>query len=427
MTTFLCNPTSQLLAGETPVAGSRVERVSVKVNDGWSVTARVQGELDIYQARYSPFNVNWSDGLGNSRSTPALIWPERGYTDSKSTTGPDVTTLGLRCATSNRMRIKNQHFDSFLASSSGAIISALAARAGVTITGITGPLDFYVIEEDIKRAKLEDALKRFLNVAAADYEVTPAGVVACRPWEAEEVDLEFDWSVRKHQLDTRNWFTDFRGGKRSSQNYEAEQVYVFDTPGFENQALSPFLTSPSCANESIAGAGNIAAVTFYNADDEWVVHYDFTLGGRPEPAGPQGTGQCTYLVAEVLPATVGSQTRAQIRVNGIPPESLPPGIDPEFLYPAPETSLGEWPAEADFIDQLFPSQSYFLSRKPHLKNRMNAPADRLQLIGPLQAGPTVKLFARHEYKSREFKVVGIEWNLIGNQTTIDLVRQVSEI
>ena len=432
MTLFKANPTVVLEDGSGPVPNSKVESIGWKRNTGWSMVARVQGELDIYQARFATYTATWTDGLGSpARSTPDMVWPQREFTDTKATTQPGVTVLNLSDLTSEKMRMNNQSFSSFLASSSGAILTALATRAGITITGVTGsPLDFYVIEEDIKNAKLADALKRFLDVSACDYGVNEAGEIACRAWEDSEVSLTFDWSTRKHNLDTRSLFTGLRGGKRSSFNYAGTQSYMFNTDGFVNQALSPFLTAPAAPTPIIVpGAGSIAAVTFYNASDEWVAHYDLTLGSRPAPGGPQGGvgDQCTYFVVEVLPPTIATQLRTGVTVTGTPPGGLPAGVDPEFLYPAAGVSLGEWPVVGDLIEQLFVSQAYFVSRLPYIKSRVNAPADKLTLIGPLQSNSTVKLFARHTYKTREFKIDSIGWNFTNNQTTIELVRQTSEV
>ncbi|MFN8608843.1 MAG: hypothetical protein U0931_15020 [Vulcanimicrobiota bacterium] len=101
-----------------------------------------------------------------------------------------------------------------------------------------------------------------------------------------------DYSNIDHQLDPARLFTGLRLGKRSSARYDTEQVYVFNSPGFSNQPLSPVLNSSFATNESIAGAGNIAAVTYYNASDEWIDFQDFTLArvpllpdhGAPAPA-----------------------------------------------------------------------------------------------------------------------------------------------
>lgn len=429
MTDFRPNPTATLLTGGSPIANAVVQRVGWRVNEGWSWSAVVRGPLDLYQARYTTYQITWTDGLGNSRSTPDLVWLGRSHQDQYNVSSPNLTSMSGVDLTTTKMKQNNQSFASFLASSTGAIISALATRAGVTVTGYSGnPLiDFYVIEEDVKNAKLSDALERITAVSAFEHGVNEAGEIALRAWEDPEVTLNFDWSERVHNLDPRSLFTGLRLGKRSSLSYVGEQVYDLSSVGFVNQALNPFLSLPTAANESIAGAGNIAAVTFYNASDQWVQHYDFTLGSRPAPGGPQGSGQATYFVAEVTPPTIATQVRARVRVNGTPPGGLPSGIDPEFIYPPMATSLGEWPAESDFVDQLFPSLAYATSRHPQLKNKLNAPADTLSLVGPLQANSTVKLFARHTYQTREYKVHGIDWDFSSNQTRIDLVRQTSEV
>ena len=433
MADFKPNITRTLsLSGGSEVAHATVTRISCKANQGWSWSAVVNSDSgpDPYQSLFTPYKIDWTDGLGNSRTSPDLCWiTPRDFTDGSSTSGPSVLEMGGVDLTGTKMRTNNQSFASFSASSSGAIMAALASRIGITLDGYSGrsELDFYVIEEDVKNAKLIDALNRILNVCAGEYFVRPDNRLSVRLWEDSGLSLDFDYSSLKHVPDPSRLFTGLRLGKRSSARYDTEQVFTFNSSGYVTQSLSPSLNLPFATNESISGAGNIAAVTFYNASDQWVEHQDFTLGSRPAPGGVQGTGTCTYLIAEVVPPTVGSTIRAKIRVNGTAPGSLPAGVSPEFVYPPMATSLGSWPAEGDFVDQLFPGYAWAEARYPQIKNKLNGPADRLIMEGPLQANNTVDLFSRFTYRTRAYKVDSIVWDFMSKRTSLELVRVVSEV
>ncbi len=112
-----------------------------------------------------------------------------------------------------------------------------------------------------------------------------------------------------------------------------------------------------------------------------------------------------------------------------PEEELPEGVDAEFLYPAvvegTDTSLGDWPAP-DFIDSLFPSQSYAVSRRDYILRQLNGPADTLTLTGPLQCGTAIQLLLEYSYNSKTYKAMSIEWDFVGNRTTIVLHRKGGE-
>jgi len=419
------------LSGGAEVAHATVSRIGCKANQGWSWSAVVNSASgpDPYQDLFTAYKINWTDGLGNSRTSPDLAWVNpRDFSEASIVSGPAIQQMGGVDMTGTRMRTNNQSFPSFLASGTVAILDALSSRAGVSINGHEGrsELDFYVIEEDVKNTKLIDALNRILNVAAGEYSVKTDNAIELRLWEDSGPDLEFDYSDLKHVPDPARIFTGLRLGKRSSARYDTEQVYDFNSAGFVNQPLSPTLDAPFATNESISGAGNIYAVTFYNAANEWVEHFDFTLGARPAPGGVRGSGTCTYLIAEVVPPTVGTTIRARVRVNGTAPGSLPSGVSPEFIYPPMSEGLGSWPAEGDFVDQLFPGYAWAESRYPWIKNTLNGPADQLIMTGALQANSTIDLFSRFTYRTRIYKVDSIDWDFNSRQTKLELVRLESE-
>ena len=429
MTFYNPNPVVGLSRAGSPVSGALVKNLSWKANEGWSFSADVPGDgLDPYEDRTTVYTISFTDGLGNSQASPSLYWTDRQYDYEYNSEGiPDLTSMGGADAAMEKMRRANQSFPSYANSTAATIIGEVATRAGVTITGVP-TLD--VTEEDVKNAKLADALERFMLVSANEHGVNTSDQIACRAWEAAGTALTFDFSTLKHSVDPRNLFTGIRYGKQSSMPYSGEQVYDFESTGFVNQELATALNNPAAANESNGTDGNIGACTFYNADDEWVAHYDFTLGGYPEPGGAQGSGSCTYLIATVLPGTIAGDTRARVRVTGTPTEEAPEDVDVEFLWPAvgadPDTSLGVWPYENDFIDQLFPSQAYAQARAPYILSKLNANADTITMKGPLQCGSGVQLFARYTYRTREYKVHEITWDFTSNTTTILLVRQTTE-
>lgn len=430
MSTFYPNPTVVLNRGGTPVTGAMVQSVSLEVDEGWTFSATVQGSaIDPYEATDTAYTVDFTDGLGHSQSTPDLTVAQYSYAHQYGQDSPDTTSLSGTDAAIFKMRTANQSFPSYAQSDAETVIADVATRAGLTISGV--PSDLYVIEEDIKNAKLSDALARFLDVAAYEFWVNTSGAIVCRAWEASAGDLSFDWSSLVHNVDKRNLFTGIRLGKRSSMPADGEQVYTFDSIGVKSQDLSPELTSPSGAVETTSSDGYLLWICFFNAADEYVAYQDYTFGDYPEGdlVVPSGTGPAVRFTCQVAISGTG-QVAARVRVSGTPPDTHPDGIDVEFLTPAvntsgpdgEDTSLGAWPYESDFIDQLFPSQTWAEARQPYILSRLNADADSLTMTGPLQCGSGVQLFLRYTYGGEAYKVKAINWDFVGNQTTITLVR-----
>lgn len=430
MSEYYPNPTVVLNREGSPVSGAMVQSVSLEVDEGWAFSATVQGDaIDPYEATDTVYTIDFTDGLGHSQSTPDLTVAQYSYSHEYGQGSPDTTSLSGNDAAIFKMRTANQSFPSYAESDAETVIADVATRAGLTISGV--PTDLYVIEEDIKNAKLSDALARFLDVAAYEFWVNTSGEIVCRAWEASAGDLSFDWSSLVHNLDKRNLFTGIRLGKRSSMPADGEQVYTFDSVGLKSQDLSPELTSPSGAVETTAEDGYLLWICFFNADDEYVAYQDFTFGDYPEGdlIVPSGTGPAVRFTCQVAIGGAG-QVAARVRISGTPPETHPEGIDVEFLTPAVNTSgpdgeddsLGAWPYESDFIDQLFPSQTWAEARQPYILSRLNADADSLTMTGPLQCGSGVQLFLRYTYGGEVYKVKSISWDFVGNQTTITLVR-----
>jgi hypothetical protein len=430
MSTFYPNPTAVLSRGGTDIPDAVVQQVTLEVDEGWTWYATVQGDdIDPFEASSTVYQIDFTDGLGNSQSTPSLTAAQYGYSHAYSQDSPATTSLSGTDAAIFKLRTANQSFPSYALSDAETIIADVATRAGLTISGV--PDDIYVIEEDIKNAKLSDALGRFLDVAAYEFWVNTSGAVVCRAWEASAGDLSFDWSSLSHAVDKRNLFTGIRLGKRSSYPADGEQVYTFDSTGVKNQAISPSLTGPTGFVETTAEDGYLLWICFFNADDEYVAYQDYTFGDYPEGdlIVPSGTGPAVRFTCQVAISGAG-QVAARVRLGGTPPDTHPEGIDVEFLTPAVNTagsggednSLGAWPYESDFIDQLFPSQTWAEARQPYILSRLNADADTLSMVGPLQCGSGVQLFLRYTYNSNTYKVKSITWDFVGNQTSITLVR-----
>lgn len=434
MSDYTPNPTAVLSRNGTDLPDAVVQSVSWEVDEGWSFSATLQGDdIDPFEADSTVYAVAFTDGLGHSQSTPDMTVAQYGYSDIYDQSSPDTTALQGTDVAMFKLRTANQSFPSWAQSDAETIIGEVATRVGITITGV--PDDIYVIEEDIKNAKLSDALGRFLDISAHEFAVTDTGTIACRAWEDSAGDLSFDWSTLTHNVDKRNLFTGIRLGKESSQPASGEQVYTFDSVGIKNQALSPSITFASGAVETVSADGYLLWITFFNEADEYVAYQDFTLGDYPEGdiVDPSGTGPAVRFTCQVAISGPG-QVAARVRINGTPPETHPEGIDVEFLTPAvntsgsngEDTSLGSWPYESDFIDQLFPSQTYAEARQPYILSRLNADADTITMTGPLQCGSGVQLFLRFTYKTRVYKVKGITWDFSSNTASINLVRLETE-
>ena len=437
MTSYFPNPTRVLKDGVgDPIAGAVVERVSWKANEGWKVSAYFHGAFDMYQSIDTPYTLDFTDGLGHSQSTPVLCPAQREHEDEDSVDGgPDLTPVEFEDLSSFKMRRPNQNFASFVASSTGAMIDALATRAGVTINGDP---DLYVSEDEAKGAKLAEVLDRIRKISACDLVVLPDGSINLEPWEDDPGDLVFAWSKRRHRVDARNIYSGQRLGKSTSKPPSGEQIYGWTEAGFVSQALDAPLFGAEADDISVTGL--CGSFTTWDGDpgnplSGWLNHQDLEgLGNYDPPETAMGSGVATHFTAVILPpggVFSGSSltTAVSIRVTGTPEEELPEGVDAEFLYPAvvegTDTSLGDWPAP-DFIDSLFPSQSYAVSRRPYILRQLNGPADTLTLTGPLQCGTAIQLLLEYSYNSKTYKVMSIEWDFVGNRTTIVLHRKGGE-
>jgi len=431
MTLVYPNPTHILYAGASPVADAQVGKVSWRVGGGWSASARIMGSINMYQDITTAYTVAMTDGLGGSLTTPTLCPAQREHEDVYSVSGSNQSTLELEDLTSFRMRRPNQNFATFLASTTTAMIDALATRAGVTITGDPA---LYVSEDEAKSAKLAEVLGRIAKIAAMDIVVGTDGVIALSAWETAAGALTFVWSTRRHRVDARNIFTGQRLGKSTTRPPSGEQFYGWVEAGFKSEALTSPLLLAEATDISIAGM--CGSWTSWNGDPSnpasgWLMHQDLEgLGNYDVPATGQGTGTATHFTAVVLPpggvfAGSALTTAVRIRVNGTPEAELPSGVDAEFLYPAvvygTDTSLGDWPAP-DFVDPLFPSQAYAIARRPHILAQLNSAADMLIMTGPLQCGSAVRLLRTVSYGGHTYKTVGIDWDLSANKTTVTAAR-----
>jgi hypothetical protein len=411
-----------------PVPGAVVQNVETELNAGWKASVVILEPFNCDQARYATLTIRLNDDLGGELETPPLVFPQRNENDTRNTEGSGLITLTLEDETSFRMRTPNQSFPSFRATTTGSMVSTLAAAVGVTVEGAP---DVYLTEDEAKGVKPDAAVENLRRAFAYETTVETDGTLKFWAWEDPGSTLNVDWSTRNRSQNLAQRFTGVRIGKTSSMPTGTEWIMDFDEPGGFVRPLPVPIMSPAGDGDSSL-VGSIGSATFYNADGEIVSHY-FWFPEYATPVGVAGPGPATEVGVVVRPGTgfeAEMLVQARLRITGIPysEEDPPPlGVDPEFLWPPAETSLGEWPYPSNIIEPLYPGLSYGQARHPHILDRLNSASDLLEIgVNHLRCHAGVGLRHRHVVGGRSYKATKIRWDCTGKRTQISLVRCTSD-
>lgn len=395
----------------------------------WSATVQASPDFNIQHSRYAEYTITLKDGFGRTLVCPPMVALPRSKRDPNCVTSPGKISLSGVDATTRKMGIKQQNFRSFRATTSTAIVSALAARVGVTITGL---LEWYVQEEEVKGEVVAEALDRLIEIAGYQTIINPSGVVVCSAWEAAGADLDFIWSNRELHYDDSNIFTGKRIGKRSSRNRAADQTYEFENAVPALRELQYPLLGVSASE--VGDLGAIQAVAFFNGPQNLestglvtFLSWDPTISG---PAVATGPPPATHMTVTLRNLGVPYPRNAILRVTGAPYDEAtwPPGLDLAFLYPAPngdpedpdspDTSLGDWPSENELIDPLFLGEAWAIARYPYILGKENSGGKTISMDGVFQLG--VALDQRDSEDSQEYKVIEVSWSCSTRKTEVTM-------
>lgn len=401
-----------------------------EVDKGWTWSCTVHkvksGTYDYRHARDGVYTITANDGLGASITLPPMVAKTRIYTDEESISGAGEIELSGTCLATLKMGAGNQSFSSFKATTSTALVTALATQSGLTVSGLP---EWYIGEEEVKGETLASALTRLLEVSAYDAVVSLAGAISITAWEAVGDALVFNWATLKQPYDPFEVFTGKRLGKQSSiptGDEDGNQEYRFDHADSFDQALVAELTGPGCFESDLLGA--IAAVGFFDMDPNnisagLVAFYSFDTDYTAPPIS-SSPGPATHMRVVCKDIGMPYPVEAVLKVTGTPAASLPEGADLSFTTPAPtgdpDTSLGVWPSHDDLIDPLFPGQTWAEARQPYILAKENSDGDKLLLDGVFQLG--VRPHQRLTYATRVYKVWAIDWDSGGDKTDVVMVR-----
>jgi hypothetical protein len=414
-----------------PIIAAIPQRLSWGIDDGWEVSVAFNRDYDLRHAKDKPYTLTIYDDANAALVTPVMVAGPRGRRDPRSVSGGGMANWSGWDRTSQRMRLGNQSFPTFVGTNSVALVETLATKAGVTISGVP---NWYVHEEDVKQAKLSNfLLDRLLKLAAYDLIAELDGTLACVPWENTGGELVMPWANLEENFDPWQVRSGLRVGKYSSipSAGEADNTYDWYEAGPDEVTLNTPVYGPTATDSGLVTALGFAA--FKTDEDEVVAFYSFKPGSYSYSGPFNVAGLATRLAVMIDPITSvsGLQTSnfpapARILVGGTPPGLAPEGVDREFLNPlptsgGPDTSLGDQPASEEYIDSLWPSEAVAVARRPHCLAKLNGPADSLVLTRDiLDTRPRLKMGYTHE--GRLYQVVSIDWDLTGYRTACTLWR-----
>lgn len=416
-------------------------RVGSGINRPWSWSAKIFGAtgFDYRHARSSTYAVTLHDGLGNTLSCPPLVAVPREKVDPFSISEPGVLSLSGIDLASWKMAVRNQSFPSFRATNSGALMAALAARAGVTLSATHTLPSWEITAEEVKGEKLADAVARVPDKPAYDYWIDGNGELCFGAWEESAGALLFVWSNRRNVYDPSQIYTGRRYGKRSAMNPATTQFYPFDHAQSVTVELQAPMLDPGCYQAYDFGV--LGAVQFYAGDPGagggalpnkfFSFHPDYGYSGPTT-----GTGPATHMTVTTRPIPETGITEyplpMRLAVTGTPygTEGLPAGVDLAFLYPPNNTdpedpesydsSLGEWPYESNDIDTLYQGLGQVTTRYAQKLAMLSAAGDQEPMEGPLQVQVAVR--QRATIDGRSYKLAGWEHDCASKKTTLEVVK-----
>lgn len=295
--------------------------ISWEINAGWSGTLTYNKRPPMDMADTATATVTLTDEWGESITTPPLYIRDRSETESLTGQSGtyqllDTTTVKLADAT--------QSFDTFLDSTSTAIVAAIATRFGVSISGAT---EFPVWKEDVKVSDGWGPLRRIAAVNGQQLVINADGTISF-------VAGDYDIGASTFSPDsvTRTWKPQDRFGAILVEKNlgvgtaSGQQFYDFTTPGFvPSQAMTTPLTVTGV--DDVSSEGRITWVTFFNADDEQCGQYQ--LGGGTGISSSPNVGDYPAVKFSCLVEASTSTTNTDTRVSivGAPPNPPPSGVD----------------------------------------------------------------------------------------------------
>lgn len=404
-------------------------RFGVTADGGWSWSAEIDDpDYDIAHARFGEYTASSTDSYGNALTLPSLCAGPRSETDEESVENAGLKTVSGTDRTTVLMGVPNQSLASFKATTSDALITALASHAGVTIGAL--PESWPIGEEEVKGETLTKAVGRLRDAAALVSAIGTDGQLTFRDWSAEGDPLDFPWETLKREYDDTQIYSGRRYVKQSSKPEAGNQIFTFPSAGAYDQPLSTPLHDVSAIE--IESIGALAAWGTFDASNG-LIHW-WTYPGSPYVAPGPATGSQPATLIKILVDPIGVENDilvypvpAKVQVSGTPEpeEGLPEGFDLSFTFPppagTPDSSLGSWPYRDNASDTLFAGRQWLKDRYAKLLTKLSKDGDRLILTGPCHYG--VELFQELTYKGIVYMVWSIQWDPGGDQTTVTMVRK----
>lgn len=312
-----------LSAAPQPISWSLTEKLS----NGWSASLEYGSWVNTRFAAESTVAVSVTDHRNISCVAPPLLASGRGRRHSTSR----ASTIELIDRLSWKLGSGGESWDTFIGGTAADIVSAVASRYGVSITGAP---TFPLYKEDFKLVTGWNPLQRVIRVGAKVYTISSSDVLELHAWNWTSSSSPFAPSPGGVTEDFKP--LDRFGSVFVTKNLglgtgSGPQYYDFTAAGHASGALSWPLASATPLNQSTAGsvawvclwdgppdgAGKLLAVHSLNGDE---------VDGITEPIS--GTWPATHYSCTVYPPhdpTLGVQAR--LKIDGTPYSELPAGID----------------------------------------------------------------------------------------------------
>lgn len=380
------------------------------VNRGWTANLDFAGLLDLRATKSTPQSIAIT---GENDPSNPLTLTDFFYVGQRSRSwgiksSAKSTSYELNDIPSIKLSSGGQSFDTFSDVTFADVVSAIATRAGVTISGAsTSP----IFVEDIKQSTLWAPLQR---MAAADgmdlivdtdgsvkfISMTPSGTCTMPPWLISETFNP--WSQYDSIL------TQKRTGQGVNQGI---QYYRETTTGNKESELQWPISSASVSDESTSGS--IGWVRLWDGPPSgsgqliWANQLGGVTGDVILPP-LDGSWPATHVSFLVYPNTASPSTpiNAVLAINGVSPITIPAGIDPSFSVILTQGAGTDRGFPRIYNESLIPSEAHAIAHKAAYFQSINRGTDMITVTGPLTT--TARFGQTWSYAGLSGRIIDIE-------------------
>ena len=354
--------------------------VTEALSKGWSASLEFGSWVSTRFPAESTLSLTVTDHRNVSVVTPTMLASGRGRRHGSSR----GTRIDLIDQLSWKLGSGGESWDTFIGGTAASIVSAVAARYGVAISGAPG---FGIYKEDFKLVTGWNPLQRILRVGAKVYTISSSNALEMHNWDWTTVLSPFApsnaGSVVEDYKPLDRFDSVFVTKNLGLGTGSGPQHYDFTAAGRATGALAWPLSTAVPSNESTHGA--VAWVCFWDGPPDgagrllsvYSMNGD-TVDGITET--PNGVWPATHFSCNVYPPHDPSLgVLARLKVDGIPHTDLPPGIDGAI---AEKFGAGRG-APHPFSDSMIPNVGFAASNSPGWLAEANRGTNMISARGPL--------------------------------------------